>query len=87
MTRTLTLITLALAAFIPTVALADRSPTAEEQAMIEQTLKGAGFQTWQSVKLDDGKWEVDNATSADGKVYDLELADATFEIIDRELDD
>lgn len=68
-------------------ALADgRAPTAEEQASIETALKGHGFSTWGKVEFDDGKWEVDNAKHADGKLYDVDLAKADLAILKKELE-
>lgn len=78
---------LTMAAALPSVALADRAPNAEERAGIEAALKSAGFTSWKEIELDDGQWEVDNAKAADGKVYDLKLASGSYEIFSRKIDD
>lgn len=73
------------AAFAP--ALADRPPTPDERVKIEGALKDAGFTTWKSIELDDGRWEVDDAIGTDGQKYDLKLSPQSLEIISRKLDD
>lgn len=79
---------LALSAAFPVVALADdRSPNAQERTAIEAALKTAGYSGWKEIELDDGKWEVDNAKAADGKVYDLKLASGSYEVVSRKIDD
>jgi hypothetical protein len=69
-----------------TIAHADRAPTAEERAKIEQALRGQGFTQWKKIEFDDARvWEVDDAIAADGKRYDLKL-DQSLAIIKREAD-
>lgn len=70
-----------------TAGLADgRAPTSEEQASIENALKGQGFSAWGKVEFDDGKWEIDNAVHSDGKTYDVDLAKADLAVLKKELD-
>ncbi len=38
-------------------ALADRPPNAQERSSIETALKAAGFNVWEEIENDDGKWE------------------------------
>jgi hypothetical protein len=68
-----------------TRALADRAPTAEEQAAIEMALRAEGFTAWEEIEFDDEAWEVDDAVAADGTKYDLKL-DRDYRILDREKD-
>jgi hypothetical protein len=67
-------------------AWADRAPTPDEQARIETVLRGEGFQRWDEIELDDGKWKVDDAVAADGTKYDLKLDPETFTILERKRD-
>jgi hypothetical protein len=76
---------LAVAAY-PLAALADRAPTSAERARIADVLQANGFTSWQKIELDDGKWEVDNARHANGKLYDVDLARNSLNIIKRELE-
>lgn len=64
-----------------------REPTKDEKEAIESTLKSAGFTSWQSIMLDDDKWQVDDAKGNDGKSYDLELGLASYEITSKKEDD
>lgn len=67
-------------------ALADRDPTPEERASIEEVLRAEGFTRWDDIEWDDdGYWEVDDAVGADGREYDLKL-DANLAIIERKED-
>lgn len=71
---------------VPFVAIAhaDRAPTADERAKIEQVLRGQGFTTWKKIEFDDARvWELDDAVAADGKKYEL---DQSLAIIKREAD-
>jgi hypothetical protein len=80
------LILAAAAIFIaPSVVLADKPPTDEERAKIESVLRAEGFTSWKKVELEDGEWEVDDATGSDGRQYDLKL-DKQFAIIERKPD-
>ncbi|HWL81427.1 MAG TPA: PepSY domain-containing protein [Roseomonas sp.] len=64
----------------------DRVATGEEQAAIDQALRGQGFTGFKSVRLDDGVWEVDDARGADGTLYDLTLERHSLRILHREKD-
>ena len=69
-----------------TQAFADRAPTADEQAKIEQALKDEGFTQWDEIEFDDDRvWEVDDAVGADGQKFDVRL-DESFKIVDRRPD-
>ncbi|MGQ0674393.1 MAG: PepSY domain-containing protein [Hyphomicrobium sp.] len=73
---------------LPTVATAgDRLASAEEAAAVGGALQAAGFQRWTKIELDDGKWEVDDAVHADGKIYDVDLSVADLRILKRDLED
>jgi hypothetical protein len=74
-----------LLAFCATPALADRAPTSEERAKLEEALKAQGC-TGGKIEFDDGKFEVANALCADGKKYELKF-DQAFTLIKKELDD
>ncbi len=65
----------------PGAAFADRAPTPEERAKIEAVLKKEGYTRWDSIELDDGYWEVDDAVGPDGRERDLRLDPKTFQII------
>jgi uncharacterized membrane protein YkoI len=82
------LVTLIIAILLVSVgsSLADRSPTPEERAKIESTLRSQGFVRWGEIELDDGAWEVDDAHAADGRKYELKLDPSTLQIIKRERD-
>lgn len=62
------------AAAVTTAAFADRAPTPGERAHVADILQANGFSTWKKIELDDdGKWEVDDAVHANGKVYDVDI--------------
>jgi hypothetical protein len=54
-------------------ALADRPPTASERAQLAKVLRSHGFVRWGYIERDDGVWEVDNAVTRSGKVYDIDI--------------
>lgn len=86
MTRLRALILPAAAAMLlATPALADRDPTPEERAAIEQRLQELGFTSWDDIELDedDGYWEIDDARGEDGVEHDLKLAVDTLEVIEQ----
>jgi hypothetical protein len=75
---------LALAAAAISPARADRDPTDQERARIEEFLRSQGFEDWGPIELDDEAWEVEGAESAStGEGYDLKLDPTTLEIIER----
>lgn len=84
----LALLAAALTLVLATPALADRDPTPEERARIEEALRAEGFTKWDDIELeDDGSvWEVDDALGPDGREYDLKLAADTLAIIERKPD-
>ena len=78
---------LASTAFIAGVAFAEgRPPTAEETSAVSAALTKAGFSKWGKIEFDDGKWEVDNAVGADGKMYDVDLSAGDLSVIKKEID-
>ena len=78
---------LALAAAPFTSALADRAPTAQENADIGNVLFSEGFTSWGKIEFDDdGHWTVENAIDQDGRVRDITL-DTALVIIDSEEDE
>ena len=79
-------IAFAFAAVPFTAALADRAPTAHENAEIGNILFTEGFTSWGKIEFDDGTWEVENAIDQDGRVRDITL-DTAFMIIDSEDDE
>lgn len=83
-----TMLTAACVLVLCAPAFADRDPTAEERAAIGAVLAEQGFTGWESIELEDdeSKWEVDDAVAGDGKVYDLDLAPGSYEIIRRDED-
>lgn len=73
---------------VATPALADdRPPTPSERAAIEKVLKDAGYTSWEEIEFDDGRWEVDDARTANGREYDLKLDPKTLKIVSRRADD
>lgn len=62
-----------LAAPFATQALADRPPTPSERKEVSKVLRAHGFVSWGKIERDDGKWEVDNAVTRSGKVYDIDI--------------
>ncbi|MBV2143322.1 PepSY domain-containing protein [Falsochrobactrum sp. TDYN1] len=77
-------ISLTVAVFACSSALADRHPNADERKQIEEVLTAAGYSSWGEVELDNDKvWEVDDARHSDGYRYDLELDVKTLKIIDK----
>ena len=69
-------------------ALADRAPPDSERAAVEQTLRGAGFVSWEEIELDDDgpRWEVDDARARDGRRYDIKIDPKTMRIVRQERD-
>jgi hypothetical protein len=65
-------------------AIADRPVTQEESERLQAALKEQGC-SGQKMEFDDGKFEVDDATCADGKTYDLEF-DSSFRLIKKKLE-
>jgi hypothetical protein len=78
---------LAATCFAAGFAMADgRPPTAEETTAVSAALTKAGFSKWGKVEFDDGKWEIDNAVGADGKLYDVDLSATDLSVIKKEID-
>ena len=65
---------------------AGKSPTPAEKTSIETSLKDGGFSSWRAVSSDGTVWKVDDARSADGKVYDLTVDKTNFAILSRQPD-
>jgi hypothetical protein len=81
---TLGLSAMAAAAFA-TAASADRKPTPGERAHVSGILSANGFTAWKKIELDDGKWEVDDARHANGRVYDVDIRGGV--IVKKDLED
>jgi hypothetical protein len=62
----------------------DRPPTAEERSRIEAALRAEGYTSWDSIELDDGRWEVDDAIDAEGREWDLELDIQSLTIVKKD---
>ncbi len=62
-----------LAAGFASPAFADRPPNKAERQQVSKVLRAHGFVSWGKIERDDGKWEVDNAVTASGKVYDVDI--------------
>lgn len=77
----------ATATLLPAAALADRPPNPRERAAAERALRTNGFVSWDSIELDDGRWEVDDARSRNGQKFDVKLAPGTYRIVRRVRDD
>ncbi len=76
---------LAITAMTATVAAADRPVTEAERTSLVAALKTEGC-TGGEMEFDDGKFEIDNARCADGKVWDFEF-DQSFKLVKKELED
>jgi hypothetical protein len=63
----------------------DRPMTDQEKASVADALKTQGCSS-SRMKFDDGKFEVDDATCADGKRYELSF-DQSFKLIKKEEED
>jgi hypothetical protein len=79
-----TLIGLGLAIAWASPALADRPLTEDERTKLVDALKAQGC-TGGKMEFDDGRFEVDDATCADGKTYDFHF-DQSFAVTKKELD-
>lgn len=42
-------------------------------ASVVDVLRANGFVSWRKIERDDGKWEVEDARHASGRVYDLDI--------------
>jgi len=67
-------------------AWADRDPTAQERARIEEALISQGFHDWEDIELDDEAWEVEGAVGQNDEAYDLKLDVTTIQVIEQEED-
>ncbi|MGD9883692.1 MAG: hypothetical protein AB7U95_26630 [Reyranella sp.] len=63
----------------------DRAVTDEERTRLTEVVKAEGCSEGK-MKAEDGKFEVEGATCADGKKWDFKF-DAQFELIKKEIDD
>ncbi|MDP3175096.1 MAG: PepSY domain-containing protein [Phenylobacterium sp.] len=76
----------------PTLAK-DRAPTQQEQAAIEKVLRAEGFVAWEEIEYDDDRpirqpvWDIDDARTADGKMFDVRLEPGTLKVLRRTADD
>lgn len=75
------------AGIAPALADDDRPPTPEERTKIEEVLTNEGFTAWKEIEFDDNRWEIDDATHSDGKVYDLYLKADDLSILLKTPDD
>lgn len=75
-------------ALVAAPAAADRPPNDRERAAIELALRGAGFDRWEEIELDDDGpyWDVDDARTADGRRYDVKIDPRSNRIVRRQLD-
>lgn len=82
-------LTLAAAGLTPVLADDDRHPTAEERAAIEAKLSALGYVSWEEIEMERHRkvWEVEDARTADGAEWDLELDPATLEVVHQDRDD
>lgn len=71
----------------PALASDDRVPTAEELALIEAALRGAGYTSWEEIDMDDGQWDVDDARRGDGHEYEVRIHPGTYEIVSERRED
>ena len=64
----------------------DRPVTDAERVKLEAAIKAEGCTGGRMQFDDDGEYEVDEATCADGKKYDLDF-DQNFKLIKKKIDD
>lgn len=64
-----------------------RDATPEERTRIEEALRGQGFQSWGSIGMEDGVWEVDDASRGQGARQDIRLTPDDLRLIDTAEDD
>lgn len=69
---------------IASVALADRPVSPEERQHVGEVLRAHGFVSWSKIERDDGRWEVDDAVTGSGKVYDVDIANGRVVDWDRD---
>ncbi|MDJ0386802.1 PepSY domain-containing protein [Roseomonas sp. E05] len=81
MTPRLAASALALALLAAAPALA-RAPSADERARVESALRAQGFVGWRGIEMDDGLWEVDNASRGNNDVRDIRLTPDDLTLID-----
>jgi hypothetical protein len=62
----------------------NRLANIEEAARIGEALKREGFDRFETARLDDGLWKIDDAHRADGSRYDLTLVPGTLRILNRD---
>ena len=68
-------------------AVAGREPNPEELQRIEETLRSAGYVSWQEIELDDGVWEVDDARRAGrSRDCDVDISPRTYQIVREDCD-
>ena len=68
-------------------AAAGRAPTAEERARIEQSLRAAGYVSWEEIDLDGKLWEADDARRAgQSPECDVKIRPGTYEIVREDCD-
>lgn len=72
-TTSLALAVAVLALPLASPAMADRPPNKAERQQVSKVLRAHGFVSWGKIERDDGKWEVDNAVTKSGKVYDVDV--------------
>lgn len=72
-TSALALAATLLATSFASPAFADRQANKAERQQVSKVLRAHGFVSWGKIERDDGKWEVDNAVTASGKVYDIDI--------------
>jgi hypothetical protein len=79
-----TILALGLLGVLVTPAFAGRPVTDEERTKLVEALKAQGC-TGGKMEFDSNKFEVDDATCADGKKYDLDF-DQAFALLKKKLD-
>lgn len=72
-------------AILASPALAGRAVTDEERTKLEEALKAQGC-SGGKFEFDDGKFEVEDASCADGKKYELKF-DQSFALLKKEEED
>lgn len=80
---------LSAATLLAAPAAADRPPSPQERAAIEEVLKANGFVSWEEIELDDDgpRWEIDDARRADGVRYDVRIDPRSMKVVRVERDD
>lgn len=67
----------------------DRPPTDQERTALEKVLRAEGFVSWEEIEYDDDRplrqpvWDIDDARTKDGKVFDVKIEPGSLKVLRR----